>query len=98
MFDGAILAGGVQGLKNQQHSPFVLRVKLVLQLRKGLNAVSQRLFGARLSFGLEPQRVTRIYILQLEPRSISDSKWLGQLMCFPIQFFPVHSSSLSLIL
>src|SRR5262249_1781419 len=38
VLDSAILSGGVHGLKNQQQSPFVLRVKLVLQLRQRLNA------------------------------------------------------------
>ena len=33
VLDGAIFAGGVHGLKDQQHTPFVLRVEFVLQLR-----------------------------------------------------------------
>ena len=40
VLDGAIFAGRVHGLKNQQYSPFVLRVKLVLQISEGLNADS----------------------------------------------------------
>jgi hypothetical protein len=39
VLDGALLAGGVHGLKNQQHGPFVLGVKLVMQLRKSFNGV-----------------------------------------------------------
>ena len=47
MFDGAILAGGAHSLKNQKHSPFVLCVEFVLQLRKGLDSHRQSLFAAR---------------------------------------------------
>src|SRR5215469_15973996 len=40
VLDGAIFAGRVHGLKNQQYSPFVLRVKFVLQISKGFDADS----------------------------------------------------------
>jgi hypothetical protein len=37
VLDGAILAGGVHGLKNQQDGPFVLGVEHVLQFGQGLD-------------------------------------------------------------
>src|SRR4030095_3466998 len=48
MLDGAILAGSVHRLEDEQYCPLVLRVEHVLQIGQRLDAGSQRLLGARL--------------------------------------------------
>ena len=90
VLDGAIFAGGVHSLKNQQHGPFVLRVKLVLQLCKGLNADSQRLFGPRFSLRLEVQSVRWIHILHPKLFSVGDAERFCKLPSFFDDFIGVH--------
>src|ERR1700752_3412907 len=60
MLDGAILAGGIQGLKDRQYRPFVLRVELVLQLSERLYAAGERLSGAGLVLRPKPQGVAGV--------------------------------------
>jgi hypothetical protein len=38
VLDGAVLAGGVHGLKDEQHGPAILRIERVLQLGERCNA------------------------------------------------------------
>ena len=60
VLDGAVLAGGVHRLEDQQHRPLVLGVEFVLQLGQRLDARGQRFLGARLVFALEPKRLARV--------------------------------------
>src|SRR6516162_4720322 len=90
VLDGAILAGCVHGLKNQQHSPFVLRVQLVLQLREGLDTKSQRLFRAGFGLGLQSQGVIWVHILQPKLCAVSNAKRLCKLVSSLQQLFHVH--------
>src|SRR5215472_4316761 len=64
MLNGAIFAGGVHGLKNQQHRPSVLRVKHVLQFRKRTDTELQPFLSPRFSLRLESQGVPRVNIWQ----------------------------------
>src|ERR1700690_2613931 len=84
MLNGAILAGCVHGLKDEQHAPAVLGVELVLQLGQRRDARSQKLLG--LLFGVYFPGAARIKILQPELRSILDPVRLRKFAC------PTHAS------
>ena len=45
MFDRAVFAGCVHGLKHREHRPLILRVKLLLQCGKALDSVHQHGLG-----------------------------------------------------
>ena len=66
MLDRAVLAGRVHRLEDQQHRPAVLRVEHVLQLGERLDALLQRLLGARLVLGAEVERVAGVDVLEAE--------------------------------
>ena len=74
VLDDAVLARRVHRLKNQQHRPLVLRVKLVLKIRQRLHADGQRLLRARLEFGLDAKRVRRVKILEPKFLSVRDAE------------------------
>src|SRR5579864_371362 len=76
VLDGAILAGRVHGLKNEQHSPVILSIELALQLSHGRDACGQKLLSVLL--GVNLPRIPRIEILQPELRAVLDSIGLNQ--------------------
>ena len=76
VLDGAVLAGGVHRLEDQQHRPAVLRVEPLLELGHPLAALLQHLVGDRLE-PLAP-RVRRVDVLQAEPRAVRDAVAPGQ--------------------
>ncbi len=45
VLDGAIFAGGIHGLKNQQQGPAILRVKLLLHVAEQTHTSLKDLFG-----------------------------------------------------
>ena len=79
MLDGAILAGCVHCLKNQEHRPLVLGIKFILQLGQGCDAHRQRFLRSRfVCFLGEFKCVVRIDILETKIFTFADSEWLGQ--------------------
>ena len=71
VLDGAVLAGGIHRLEDQQHRPAILRVEPLLQAGHALAALLEHLLGDRLE-PLAP-RIGRIDVLQAEARSVRDS-------------------------
>jgi hypothetical protein len=91
VFDGAVLAGCVHCLKDQQDSPFVLRVKFVLQIGEGKDAISQRFLRSRLVCFLgEFKRVVRINIFETKIFAFANSEWLSQTTRYFDDFFCFH--------
>src|SRR6185503_19284688 len=64
VLDGAVLAGGVHGLEDQEQRPAVVRVEPLLQIAQALDALDEALLGVLL--GLEARGVGGIAVLQLE--------------------------------
>jgi hypothetical protein len=79
MLDGAILAGGIHGLEDEQHGPAVLRVKDVLQFGERLDTVFQSFLGAGLVFRREIARISRIDILETKLFAVSNAIRFGNL-------------------
>ena len=78
MFDVAVFAGGVHGLKDNQHRPTVLRIELVLQLGKRRDARGKSLLGARLILGREVERVSGITIFETKILTVRDTEGMRQ--------------------
>ncbi len=88
MLDGAIFAGCVHGLKNQEHRPAILRIELVLKRRHFRNALLEQFFG--MFFGTEMPRGCGIKVLQAKVLAPINAIRLGQFAG------PAHGSSLQL--
>jgi hypothetical protein len=78
MLDGAVLAGGIHRLEDQQHRPAVLGVQALLQLREHLHAEREQLLGPRLGLGREVARVIRIDVLEAELLAVGQAIGRGK--------------------
>ena len=74
VLDGAILAGRIHGLEDQQQRPAVLRIEHILQIGQGLNSGLQGFLRARLVSGRQLAGVFRIHIFQPELFPLGNSK------------------------
>src|SRR5689334_10409229 len=88
VLDHTIFAGRVHGLKNHQHRPAVLSVKLVLEVSQFRFALVKKFL--RMLLGTEMAGTGRIKILQAKFLSVIDSIRLCQLAG------PGHTSSITL--
>ena len=79
VLDGAVLAGGVHRLKDQQDAPAVLCVEHALRLAEPLDAAREQFFRLALLLGFELVRVARIVILEPEPLAARDTVGLEEL-------------------
>ena len=70
--DGAVLAGCIHGLKDEQHRPAVLCVEHILQFGQRLDPRRERFLGTRFILGPEVKRVTGIDMFQAEARTVGD--------------------------
>src|SRR5262249_40040646 len=95
VLDGAILAGGVHGLKNKEQAPFVLRIKHVLQFRKRVNADFHGLLDARLVLGLESQGFAGIKVLERKPFPVDNTELLRKFVSFIDELFCFHGQLVS---
>jgi hypothetical protein len=78
VLDGAVLAGRIHRLEDQQHRPAVLGIQLVLHLRQQLDPLLQHIPGPLPVF-FQASGVTRIEILQPEFPAIVNPEGLGKL-------------------
>ena len=91
VLDGPIFAGCIHRLKDQEHSPLVLGVELVLQFGQGQDSGGQRLLRSWLVFLLgELKRVVRIDILQAKVLPFGDAKRFGNASSGFDDFFCFH--------
>ena len=70
VLDGAVLAGGVHGLEDQQQRSAILRIELVLLVGEPGDAVGQPLLRLGLVLVLQATGVGRIDVLQTEAGSV----------------------------
>ena len=77
--DGAILAGGVHRLEQQQQGVAVLGVELVLLLGQPLDPLLQQFPGHRLLVGPKASRVARVDVLQAKFLPLGDAIRLDEL-------------------
>ena len=79
MLHGPALAGGIERLKNQEHTPVVLRVELFLELAQHAHALGER--GLRdCLLGLEAASVAGVEILQPKLAALGDDVGLDELV------------------
>jgi len=71
VLDGAILAGGIHGLKNQQQRPFILRIEPPLQLGERFETVFQQIVRVFLRFQFPG--IVRLKILQAKFAAIANA-------------------------
>jgi len=90
VLDGTVLAGGVHGLKDEQHRPGVLRIENVLQLGQGFDAHLQDFLGARLVLRFEWTGVRGINILQPECLAVGDAVGLAEPAGFFDELLELH--------
>src|SRR5262249_40707632 len=79
VFDGAVLARRIHGLKHKQQGPAVLRVEHVLLFREPLGAASEK-FGRLALTQLQAAGVCRIDALQAEALALGNAEWVDVLL------------------
>jgi hypothetical protein len=96
VFDGAIFAGGVHGLEDEEQRPFVLGIEPVLEIAEEIDAGGEGFFGAGFVFVAELQCVAGIEIFQAKVFAVINPERVGDLVhgfedlfCFHGLFFPV---------
>ncbi len=85
MFDGAVLAGGIHALKNQQYGPGILRVKLFLQIAQPVAVRRDYLVGGLL---VEIALLVRLVKLEMEFLRAIDAEWIHILFQFRASALP----------
>ena len=90
MFDGAVLAGGVHRLENQQHAPTVLGVEAFLKFGKQAGAFSQALHRHRFVIPLQVQGVVGIDAGQAKALAIFHLIGLGEFVALAQQLVAIH--------
>ena len=73
VLDGAVLAGGVHGLEDQQHGPAILGVQALLQLREQLHAQREGLLGPGLVLRGQIARIVGIDVFQAELLGVAET-------------------------
>src|SRR5262249_16839425 len=77
MLDGAIFAGSIHGLKNQEHGPTVLGVEHVLELGHFGDSLPEQLLSVLL--GMNVAGRCRIEILEAKIFTVVNAVWIGKL-------------------
>ena len=77
VLDDAVLAGGIHGLKHQQHRPFVVGVEFFLQFREPLDALAEQRLGVLL-VDRQAAAFGRVMIGQTELARFVDAKLFGE--------------------
>jgi len=90
MLDGAVLTGGVHGLKDEQYRPGVLCIENVLQLGQGFDAHLKGFLGAGLVLGLERASVRRIDVFEPEVLAFADAVGLAKPAGFLDELLEFH--------
>ena len=101
MLDGAVLAGRVHGLKNQQQRPAILGVEDVLFLCEPLGSAPEQ--RGRIAFvQLQPAGVAGVEVLQLKAFAFGDAErmdvlldWVQDLFFSPWRNLPSPNYSLA---
>jgi len=79
MLDGAVFAGRVHCLKDQEHSPLVLGVQFILELRESCHTRGQRFLRSWLVCLFRKfKRIVWIDILETEIFTFADAERLGE--------------------
>src|SRR5579871_37205 len=84
VFDRAVLAGRIHRLKNEEHRPPILGIKLVLEFCHARDAVGEGLLGMILRMPMAG--IGRIEVLELEMLSVINAEGIGE-------FLGLHSFS-----
>ncbi|WP_409334810.1 hypothetical protein [Bradyrhizobium neotropicale] len=92
MLDGAVLAGSIHGLEDEQQRPAILRIQHVLFFREPLSAALKEVGGFTLVH-LQAPRITGIEILQLKAPAVGDAERVGVLLDLVENLFPRHSET-----
>ncbi len=74
MLDGAVLAGRIHRLEDQQHGPAVLGIELVLQGGQQLHPLGEHGRSRLLVTPVEVERVGWIHLIEAEIRSVADAE------------------------
>ncbi len=85
VLDGAIFAGRIHGLKNQQQRPLVLGVEFFLQLGQLLGSLTQQLLRFLFEFMFEAGGIVGLVILEAKAGTVSDA-------VFPDEIGILHAS------
>src|SRR5262249_9727581 len=93
VFDGAIFAGGIHGLKNQEQRPAVLRVKFFLVFRQQFFAVLQSFLGVFLAF--QAVGVFLVVVLATNILPLANAIGTGNILRFPSEFLALHADKFS---
>ena len=96
VLDGAVLAGGIHRLEDEQQRPLALGVKLVLKFRQRLDALGQRFFGFGFALVFVPDRVGGIEILQVKFFAVINPEGFGERPGFFDDFFRFHDRTAAL--
>ncbi len=80
MFDRAIFSRGIHGLKNQQQSPAILRIKLFLHVAEQAHTSLQDVLGVL--FGLDSVGVSGIKVREPEVFASCDAVAFNDPRCF----------------
>ncbi len=90
MFDGAVLAGGVHRLENQQDAPTVLGVEAFLKFGQQAGAFAQSLHRHRFVIPLQVQGVVGIDAGQAKALAIFHLIGLGEFVALAQQLVAIH--------